>query len=263
MDGFITFFVITFIFLPVIFCVLFIVFLTKTIQRGKRIKELEKEINDLKSGNANQAAQNTNAPYVNPQQTFVPQQNMMPGYSEQKYIQLPEIQSQGYFEPQAAPVFPAQPFASQAVPVAAPQTYATQNVTEPQINNAIPDQADFNGYCGAGIAFKIARRLLNNDTEKRQILLSLACLGTVCDVMELREENYVFVRNGLKCLKRRNTTTAGAYALVRRGAYYLGVGRVGRGRAFGLRLRRAEPLFRLHESQGHRHGAEKQPDQKN
>ena len=61
MDGFITFFVITFIFLPVIFCVLFIVFLTKTIQRGKRIKELEKEINDLKSGNANQAAQNTNA----------------------------------------------------------------------------------------------------------------------------------------------------------------------------------------------------------
>ncbi len=80
--------------------------------------------------------------------------------------------------------------------------------------NAIPGQADFNGYCGAGIAFKIARRLLNNDTEKRQILLSLACLGTVCDVMELREENYVFVRNGLKCLKRRNTTTAGTYALV-------------------------------------------------
>ena len=80
--------------------------------------------------------------------------------------------------------------------------------------NAIPGQAGLCGYCRAGIAFKIARRLLNNDTEKRQILLSLACLGTVCDVMELREENYVFVRNGLKCLKRRNTTTAGTYALV-------------------------------------------------
>ena len=79
---------------------------------------------------------------------------------------------------------------------------------------AIPGQADFSGYCGAGIAFKIARRLLNNDPEKRQILLSLACLGTVCDVMELTEENYVFVRHGLKCLKQRNTTTSGVYALV-------------------------------------------------
>ena len=52
---------------------------------------------------------------------------------------VPAAPTQAY-APQPAAVS-AQPFASQAVPVAAPQKYATQNVTEPQINNAIPDQA--------------------------------------------------------------------------------------------------------------------------
>ena len=80
--------------------------------------------------------------------------------------------------------------------------------------NAIPDSVDFTGYCGAGLAFKIARRLIKDDPGKRQILLSLACLGTICDVVPLREENYVIVRYGLKCLMQRNTTTSGVFALV-------------------------------------------------
>ena len=89
MDGFIFAFLITFIFLPVIFCVLFIIFLTKYIKSRKRIKELEKEINDLRYGNGNLAAQNEYAPNVMPQQNIVTQQNVMPGYDQQTFIQLP------------------------------------------------------------------------------------------------------------------------------------------------------------------------------
>ena len=127
MDGFIFAFLITFIFLPVIFCVLFIIFLTKYIKRGKRIKELEKEINDLRYGNGNQAAQNANAPSVMPQQNIVTQQNVMPVYDQQTFIQLPEIQPQGYAQPQA-PSVPVQTFTPQAAP-------------EPQIKEEIPGQA--------------------------------------------------------------------------------------------------------------------------
>lgn len=79
--------------------------------------------------------------------------------------------------------------------------------------NAIEGSATFNGYCGAGICLKFARKL-GVGNALYQKLRSLAALGTVADVMELKEENYVFVRNGLKSLLNPNTTTAGAYALV-------------------------------------------------
>lgn len=165
MDSIIYILVFTFIFLPVIFCVLFIIFLTKSIQRGKRIKELEKEIYDLKSGNKNQAAPNTYTSNAVPQQPYIPQQNMMPGYPGQPYIQLPEIQPQGYmpaqgtssapvqaYAPQAAasssqPVVPqqaivsAQSVAHQTAPFAPVQTYAPQTANQPQSNNDIPGQA--------------------------------------------------------------------------------------------------------------------------
>ncbi|MBP3784560.1 MAG: DHH family phosphoesterase [Butyrivibrio sp.] len=79
--------------------------------------------------------------------------------------------------------------------------------------NAIKGSAVFNGYCGAGICLKFARKL-GVSKNIYQMLQSLTSLGTVADVMELREENYVFVRNGLKNLLNPNTTTPGAYALV-------------------------------------------------
>ena len=79
--------------------------------------------------------------------------------------------------------------------------------------NAIESSADFNGYCGAGICLKFARKLGVNKALYQQ-LQSLAAMATVADVMELREENYVIVRNGLKALTSPATTTAGAYALV-------------------------------------------------
>ena len=65
--------------------------------------------------------------------------------------------------------------------------------------NAIPNSADFNGCCGAGVAFKIISCLLEN---KQQIALlrPLAMVGTYCDVMDLVEENYVIAYYGLKVL---------------------------------------------------------------
>ena len=83
--------------------------------------------------------------------------------------------------------------------------------------NAIPGSADFTGYCGAGIANRIVTRILekrieslpfnDENTLKLRALKAnmqvLAMIGTVCDVMQLREENYVIVRNGLKKLNMR------------------------------------------------------------
>ncbi len=76
--------------------------------------------------------------------------------------------------------------------------------------NAVEGSADYSGYCGAGIALKLARRLIKGDGYKK--FIPLAAIGTVADVMELREENYVIVREGLemmsKTLKDDNDTSA-------------------------------------------------------
>ena len=80
--------------------------------------------------------------------------------------------------------------------------------------NAIPDSADFNGYCGAGLAYKFICELFEFDKEIRYKYLTLAALGTVADVMKLREENYVFVRNALKIMHNPAYNTVGLTALV-------------------------------------------------
>lgn len=79
--------------------------------------------------------------------------------------------------------------------------------------NALDGQAVFNGYCGAGIAYKFACKMLDYNKTFCQKLLGLCAIGTVADVMELKEENYVFVRNGLKTLLMSTLCTSGLYAL--------------------------------------------------
>lgn len=74
---------------------------------------------------------------------------------------------------------------------------------------AFPESADYNGYCGAGIAYKLIRSLIG---DKAKLLEPIAAIGTVADVMELREENFVFVKNGLKSLP--NTQLCGLKALL-------------------------------------------------
>ena len=83
--------------------------------------------------------------------------------------------------------------------------------------NAIENSADFSGYCGAGIAYKLAVYLMDHagyeDPEFRDSLLSLAAIATVCDSVPMVEENWVFVRDGLRCLSS-GKTFAGVKALL-------------------------------------------------
>lgn len=86
--------------------------------------------------------------------------------------------------------------------------------------NAVKGQAEFSGYCGAGLSYKFIIEVFKQcgiiDKELHRKLQVLAALGTMADVMELREENYVFVRNNLKRLSDPSYTSAGLAALVRK-----------------------------------------------
>ncbi len=64
--------------------------------------------------------------------------------------------------------------------------------------NAVPNSAAYKGYCGAGVAYKLALQLLDKPYDAK--LMALAAIATVADVMELREENYFFVKHGLSVL---------------------------------------------------------------
>lgn len=65
--------------------------------------------------------------------------------------------------------------------------------------NAIDGQSVYKGYCGAGLAYKIAIQMLG---KKAEGLLPYCAIATCGDQMELREENYVFVRKGLSMINR-------------------------------------------------------------
>ncbi len=82
--------------------------------------------------------------------------------------------------------------------------------------NAIPDSADFSGYCGAGIAYKICELLLPPKYASLATKLkSLAAIATVADVMPLVEENRSIVKNGLVDMTKSAGRTAGLGALLK------------------------------------------------
>ena len=85
--------------------------------------------------------------------------------------------------------------------------------------------ADYTEYCGSGIMYKLLCHLLDKKMTEpisetsykkiqaiKAIILPLAMMGTIGDVVELREENYVIAKNGLKKLEKR-VATAGMIAL--------------------------------------------------
>lgn len=80
--------------------------------------------------------------------------------------------------------------------------------------NAVPDSADFTGYCGAGIAFKLAAELLGTGHPMIPRLLSFAAIATVADSVPLTGENRRIVKEGLKTMVTRQGTTQGLYALL-------------------------------------------------
>lgn len=57
----------------------------------------------------------------------------------------------------------------------------------------------FPGVCGAVVAWKLVHLLCPENSDfLRKELLQVAALATVCDVMELQDENRIIVREGLK-----------------------------------------------------------------
>jgi len=91
----------------------------------------------------------------------------------------------------------------------------------------------FSGICGGVVAYKLAEALAERTGNARlrdamEEFLEFAALSTVCDVMELRDENRILVKEGLRRLK--NTQNPGIKALMevnsvepeRLGVYHLG-----------------------------------------
>lgn len=91
----------------------------------------------------------------------------------------------------------------------------------------------FPGICGGVVAWKLAAALAERSHsealgEAMEELLEFAALSTVCDVMELKDENRILVKEGLKRL--RNSRNQGIRALMevngiepeRLSAYHLG-----------------------------------------
>ena len=81
-----------------------------------------------------------------------------------------------------------------------------------------PKQEDceypFKQLCGAGIAFKFAEglyRKMNISEKKAYELIEIAGIGTICDVVDLVDENRVIAKNALKRLK--DTDNLGICAL--------------------------------------------------
>lgn len=81
--------------------------------------------------------------------------------------------------------------------------------------NAIPGSADFNGYCGAGIAYKIAIAILGKGHKLIPKLTSIAALATVADSVSLVYENRRIVQEGFKTLQTKEGTTAGLRMLLK------------------------------------------------
>lgn len=74
----------------------------------------------------------------------------------------------------------------------------------------------FKVLCGAGVAFKFVQVLYDKmgiDEEEALKFIEYAAIGTICDVVDLIEENRVIARNGLKLLNFTNNT--GIKALIK------------------------------------------------
>ncbi|MDO4593860.1 MAG: single-stranded-DNA-specific exonuclease RecJ [Tissierellia bacterium] len=73
----------------------------------------------------------------------------------------------------------------------------------------------FSDLCGAGVAFKLIQALfisLGGEFEYLYSLLEYVAMGTVCDVVDLVDENRIFVIEGLK--RMNNTSKAGIKAII-------------------------------------------------
>lgn len=77
-----------------------------------------------------------------------------------------------------------------------PQADCVVNPKQPQ------ESYPYSGICGAVVAWKLALALLDHAdvTNLEEEFLQVAALATVCDVMELRDENRIIVKEGLRSI---------------------------------------------------------------
>ena len=128
------FILIAFVVAPVAFCVLFIIFLTRSIKRGKRIKELELEVARLRAGYKGDVAPAEAA-------KFAPLQPVTNAYGQTEYISLPEIHSTDYMPPQTAAASQAQAYAPQYTTQPQMPIYTSQPAVQTTVQKDIPGQA--------------------------------------------------------------------------------------------------------------------------
>ena len=87
------------------------------------------------------------------------------------------------------------------------------------VNPALDEsgEAPWSGLSGAGVAYQLARALLDGrmDPGMQELLLGLAALGTVCDMVPLKGDNRVLTRQGLDAIK--SNPPAGLAALASAG----------------------------------------------
>ena len=100
------------------------------------------------------------------------------------------------------------------------------------VNPHLPgDPYPFKGLCGAAVAYKVVEALYNvmgQDADDVDFLMENVAIATVGDVMDLVDENRIFVKQGLEMLKR--TQNEGLKALMectqvpteRLSAYHIG-----------------------------------------
>ena len=80
--------------------------------------------------------------------------------------------------------------------------------------HAIPGQADFNYYCGAGLTYKIMEKWFGKGHWILKKMVSFAAIGTVCDVVTLTEDNRKIVKAGLESILTRQGRTTGLMKLM-------------------------------------------------
>lgn len=92
-------------------------------------------------------------------------------------------------------------------------TLPTEIVVDPYIDDSYP----YKGICGCMVAFKLVMALIPDlKTKNKDLyeeLVSIACIGTIADVMSITDENRYYVKHGLEYLC--NTKNIGLRELLR------------------------------------------------
>ncbi|QOP50972.1 single-stranded-DNA-specific exonuclease RecJ [Lentilactobacillus parabuchneri] len=94
-----------------------------------------------------------------------------------------------------------------SLPEVLPDAFA---IIHPRVKDADGNAYPFGDLCGAGVAFKVAQALMDDVPSD---LLDIAAIGTVADIVSLRDENRAIVEFGVQAIK--NSQRPGLIALIK------------------------------------------------